>query len=74
MAWAWAGAGVEAGAGGEIIGGGDMLADGTTAEGNVPVAGAGSGGISSLTDAAPSGGPIEAVRRLTACNTRSVSS
>jgi hypothetical protein len=41
---------------------------------NRPVAGSGSGGNSSLTNAAPSAGPIDAVRRLTDCSTMPLSS
>ena len=57
-----------------ITGGGVPAVGAEPTGGSDPVAGAGSGGISSLTEAAPCAGPMDAVRRLTACNTRSVSS
>lgn len=63
---------VEGGGTGEMTaGGGDEGID--EASGDVPVAGGGNAGISSVNACAPCAGPIDAVRKLTDCRTRSAS-
>lgn len=59
---------------GGVPSGGTAGTGGSGATGtSFPVAGAGSGGTSRLTDAAPSAGPIAAWRRLTDCSTKLLS-